>query len=188
MTNILDEIKNQDWYVGNEGIVNKFVKDNDINLINVMKSYCNLQRAKSSHPAEIKLVDNSLNKYSGFVDTLLSEPSKNLEILIHRLRELNNKCNIAELMTGAHGLSSESGELMEIVKKVMYQGKPFNDETKFHILRELGDIAFYLMTTALALNLDPTEILNENIKKLESRYPGGKFNAWHSENRKTGDL
>jgi hypothetical protein len=54
--------------------------------------------------------------------------------------------------------------------------------------RELGDIAWYWANACNALGLDPNLVLAENVNKLESRYPGGKFDAHYSENRKEGDL
>jgi NTP pyrophosphatase (non-canonical NTP hydrolase) len=131
-----------------------------------------------------------LDRYSHFVDTLLSQPSKDLDLLIQRLRQLEEETNVnvARLLTGSDGLSSESGELMEVVKKVCYQGKPLSEETVFHLKRELGDIIFYWMVMCQALNMKPEEVLLENIAKLESRYPGGKFEIDHSEVRKAGDL
>ena len=96
--------------------------------------------------------------------------------------------NIALLLTGAIGIASEGGEFSEIVKKCIFQGKPLDDETKFHIKRELGDIAWYWINSCRALNLDPNEVLAENVNKLKSRYPGGEFDVHYSENRQKGDL
>lgn len=132
---------------------------------------------------------NQLNEYRQFVDQLTSQPSKDLDSLISRMRELSNDgCNIARLMTASDGLASESGELKEIVKKMLYQGKPYNEDNSFHMKRELGDIIFYWINGCIALNIDPLEVINENICKLESRYPGGKFTITNSEIRKQGDL
>jgi len=91
-------------------------------------------------------------------------------------------------LTAGMGLSAERGEFNEIIKKMFFQGKPLNEENVFHMKRELGDIMWYWMNACTALGLDPNDVINENVKKLESRYPGGKFDAWHSENRKQGDL
>jgi NTP pyrophosphatase (non-canonical NTP hydrolase) len=95
---------------------------------------------------------------------------------------------MALLMTGAIGISAEGGEFAEIVKKVVFQGKPMNDETVFHCKRELGDIMWYWINACRALGLDPNDVIAENVKKLEARYPGGSFDAFYSENRKDGDL
>jgi NTP pyrophosphatase (non-canonical NTP hydrolase) len=86
------------------------------------------------------------------------------------------------------GLAAESGEFIEIPKKIFFQGKELNDENLFHMKRELGDIMWYWINACRALNIDPNDVINENVRKLESRYPGGKFDAHYSENRKPGDL
>ena len=92
------------------------------------------------------------------------------------------------MLCGAIGLGSETGEFQEIVKKCVFQGKPLNEETLFHMKRELGDIMWYWVNACRALDLDPNEVVAENVKKLEARYPGGSFSVWHSENRKEDDL
>jgi len=102
--------------------------------------------------------------------------------------ESKTKVNAASLMTGAIGIASEGGEFAEIVKKCIFQGKPMDDETQFHIKRELGDIMWYWITSCRAMGLDPNEVIEENVKKLESRYPDGEFDVHYSENRKDGDL
>jgi len=102
--------------------------------------------------------------------------------------ESKMKVNAASLMTGAIGIASEGGEFSEIVKKCIFQGKPMDDETIFHCKRELGDIMWYWITSCRALGLDPNEVIEENVKKLESRYPDGEFDVHYSENRKDGDL
>lgn len=131
-----------------------------------------------------------LNKYADFVFALASMESKDFESLIDRLRELNEHeiVNIPLLMTSAIGLASEGGEFDEIVKKIVFQGKPLNDDNIFHMKRELGDIMWYWVNACNALGLDPNEVIDENVKKLEARYPGGNFDAHYSENRKEGDL
>lgn len=131
-----------------------------------------------------------LNKYQDFVYTVASEESKDIEILIARLRELDAQklANISLLMTGASGLASEGGEFHEIVKKIVYQGKPLNEDNIFHMKRELGDIMWYWVNACTSLGLDPNEVIAENVRKLEARYPGGTFDVTLSENRQIGDL
>lgn len=134
-------------------------------------------------------MSNELNNYKHFVDTLTSNPSKNKEDFLKSIETLyDNGMDVSRLLTGAIGLSAEAGELTEIVKKQLFQGKPYNEENRFHIKRELGDVIFYWINTAIAIGEDPMEIINENIRKLESRYPGGSFNIQNSEHRKEGDL
>ena len=130
-----------------------------------------------------------LTKYREFVDAVTSDESKDFLALTDRLLDLDRKgANIERLMTGAVGINSEGGEIMEIVKKLVFQGKPFDDETKFHLKRELGDVCWYLTQCLMALDLTMDDVIAENIKKLEARYPGGQFDAWYSEHRQEGDL
>lgn len=129
-----------------------------------------------------------LNKYRDFVAEVTSGASNDVEVMITRLRELNEVVNIALLMTGSTGVAAEGGEFAEIVKKCVFQGKPLNDETIFHMKRELGDIAWYWVNACRAIGIDPNEVIAENVRKLEARYPGGSFDVHYSENRKEGDL
>lgn len=130
-----------------------------------------------------------LNKYKNFVEAVTSENSNNINSLINNLNSLNDKgVNLSLLITGGIGLASESGEFNEIIKKILFQGKPLNEDNIMHMKKELGDCIWYWINACRALNLDPNDVIQENIKKLESRYPGGKFNAYYSENRKEGDI
>ena len=129
-----------------------------------------------------------LNKYKDFVQAVTSAESNNKRSLAKRLDSLDNKVNISLLMTGAIGLSSEGGEFSEIVKKCVFQGKSMDDETIFHMKRELGDIMWYWISACRALDLDPNEVVEENVNKLKARYPGGEFDVHYSENRQDGDL
>ena len=67
-----------------------------------------------------------LNNYKDFVKEVTSDESNNKDALMKRMNELDN-VNISLLLTGGIGLSSEGGEFNEIVKKVLFQGKPWND-------------------------------------------------------------
>ena len=129
-----------------------------------------------------------LNRYKDFVEQVTSEASNNTGQLVKRLVEINTNVNPALLLTAAIGLAAEGGEFAELPKKIVFQGKPCDDDTIFHMKRELGDIMWYWVKACRALNLDPNDVVEENIRKLESRYPGGKFDAHYSENRKSGDL
>lgn len=129
-----------------------------------------------------------LHNYKKFVDGVTSSESKDTEVLIARIREMEEQgVNVARLLTAGIGLASEGGEFDEIVKKMLFQGKPVNEENIFHLKREMGDVIWYWMQACLALDMDPYEVIEENINKLSSRYPGG-FDVWNSENRKDGDL
>jgi len=134
-----------------------------------------------------------LKKYQDFVKKVTSSESLSSMQMYNRMIDIETteskaKVNMALLMTGAIGIASEGGEFSEIVKKCVFQGKPMDDETQFHIKRELGDIAWYWINSCTAMGLDPNEVIEENVKKLESRYPDGEFSVYYSENRKEGDL
>jgi len=140
-----------------------------------------------------------LNKYYNFVAEVTSKPSNDLTTFMNRLDELDGNfdsdtnthgpdINVPLLLTGALGLAAETGEFCEIPKKMLFQGKPLTDENVFHMKRELGDIMWYWINACRALNLDPNDVIAENVNKLKSRYPGGEFDPYYSENRKAGDL
>jgi NTP pyrophosphatase (non-canonical NTP hydrolase) len=131
-----------------------------------------------------------LNKYQDFVQAVTSAESNYPVQLIERIQEINTTTTInpALLLTAAMGLAAEGGEFVEIPKKIIFQGKPVTEENIFHMKRELGDIMWYWINACRALNLDPNDVIAENVRKLESRYPGGSFDAHYSENRKDGDL
>ena len=134
--------------------------------------------------------DVDLNRYMEFVASVTSNESNDLEFLSNRLNSLNKEgiANIPLLLTAGFGLASEGGEFDEIIKKVIFQGKPLTSETKYHLMRELGDIAWYWINACRALGLDPNEVIKENVNKLINRYPAGKFDVHYSENRKENDL
>ena len=130
-----------------------------------------------------------LNKYQDFVQEVTSQESNDsgeMAMAISKLEETG--VNVSLLLTGAVGISAEGGEFMEIVKKCIFQGKPLSKETQFHAKRELGDIIWYWINSCRALNIDPNDVIAENVRKLEARYPGGSFDAFYSENRQDGDL
>ena len=131
-----------------------------------------------------------LNKYQQFVSSVTSEESNSKTAMATRMEaiESQSSVNTALLMTGAIGIASEGGEFAEIIKKCIFQGKPMDDETVFHCKRELGDIMWYWINSCRALDLDPNEVIAENVNKLKARYPGGEFDVYHSENREEGDL
>ena len=134
-------------------------------------------------------VKKFFSTYGDFVKKVTSEPSLDLDALKQSLEDVESKSSIesARLMTAALGLGSETGEFVEIVKKMFLQGKPPSEENIFHMKRELGDIMWYWVTACSALDLDPFEVIKENQDKLEARY-GEKFEVQRSEVRKEGDL
>ena len=129
------------------------------------------------------------DRYSHFVDTVTSDSSKNFVDLADRLGELDRQgANIERLTTAGVGLAAESGEFLEIVKKMVFQGKPWNEHNREHLIIELGDVMWYVAQACMALDISFDEVIERNIKKLEKRYPGGSFDIHDSENRAADDL
>ena len=130
-----------------------------------------------------------MDNYIDFVKQTTSAPSLDYAVMAARLAELEvNDVNTTQLLTAALGLTAEAGEFTEVVKKIVFQGKPYNEDNVFHMKRELGDICWYLAQAFMALDTNFDEILDMNIEKLSARYPDGTFNEYYSENRKEGDL
>ena len=129
-------------------------------------------------------------KYLDFVHDVTSTESLDYAALLTRMNklELQDDCNLSQLLTAALGLGAESGEFTEVVKKIIIQGNPYNEENVFHMKRELGDICWYIAQACMALDTTFDEIIEMNVDKLKKRYPGGEFNVHQSENRKEGDL
>ena len=127
--------------------------------------------------------------YTDFVTKVTSNPSLDLDALSESFNKIENESSIKtpRLLTAALGLGSETGEFVEIVKKMFLQGKPPSKDNIFHMKRELGDIMWYWATACASLGLDPYEVISENQEKLAARY-GEKFEVERSEVRKEGDL
>ena len=128
-----------------------------------------------------------LKEYSQFVDKVTSSESKDKQAFQERLDSLSAN-DVPRLLTAALGLSAESGEFTEIVKKLVFQGKPLSEETRIHMIKELGDVMWYWTQGCMALGVDPNDVINTNKEKLMARYPEGEFEVAKSENRKEGDI
>ena len=128
-------------------------------------------------------------KYAEFVNAVTSKESKDYHSFADRIYELEKDGFPTErLLTAAVGLSAEAGEFTEVVKKIIFQGKPVNEDNLFHMKRELGDIMWYMMQACMGLETCLDEIIEMNVEKLSSRYPDGAFDIYFSENRKEGDV
>ena len=128
------------------------------------------------------------DKYSHFVDAVTSDCSKDFVSLADRMGELDRQgANIERLTTAGVGLAAESGEFLEIVKKMVFQGKPWNDDNREHLIIELGDTMWYVMQACMALDVDINDVIRRNVAKLEKRYPSGSFDVEKSEHRRVGD-
>tara|TARA_R100000008_G_C3546125_1_gene147660 strand:- start:92 stop:493 length:402 start_codon:yes stop_codon:yes gene_type:complete len=128
------------------------------------------------------------HKYNEFVDAVTSDESKVYLAFEKRVFDLEKEVAVERLLTAALGLCAESGEFTEVVKKIIFQGKPYNEENVFHMKRELGDICWYLSQACMALGTTFDEVIEMNVDKLKKRYPGGEFDVHYSENRQEGDL
>tara|TARA_R100000008_G_scaffold41597_1_gene23972 strand:- start:1515 stop:1922 length:408 start_codon:yes stop_codon:yes gene_type:complete len=127
------------------------------------------------------------NKYTNFVNAVTSNESKDYASFDGRLFELSKDVKIERLLTAAVGISAEGGEFMEIVKKMIFQGKPANEDNLEHLKIELGDVMWYVAQACMALDVSFDEVIKTNVNKLKKRYPGGEFDVYQSENRKKGD-
>jgi len=131
----------------------------------------------------------NFERYEKFVDAVTSEASTDFLALSERLVELDEKgANIERLLTAGVGINAEGGEFLEIIKKMIFQGKPFNADNKEHMIIELGDLMWYVAQACMALEVSFDDVIARNVKKLEARYPGGAFDVYYSENRVEGDL
>ena len=135
-----------------------------------------------------KVIDS--DKYIEFVRQTTSPASTNYADLLSRLSQLEvqSDVDVPRLLTAALGMTAEAGEFTEVVKKIFLQGKSYNEESVFHMKRELGDILWYIAQACMALDTNFREIMEMNYEKLSARYPEGAFDVYRSENRKEGDL
>ena len=131
-----------------------------------------------------------INEYADFVKSTTSAESLRTEVMMDRMIGLqrdNEDTQFSQLLTASIGMQAESGEFSEIIKKVIFQGKDWNEANRFHLKRELGDVLWYWAQGCMALGYTPEEVLEENIRKLSKRYPQG-FEILRSEKREVGDI
>lgn len=88
------------------------------------------------------------------------------------------------LINGVMGLCGESGEAIDIVKKWLAQGHELDRD---RLIKELGDVAWYLAETATALDTSLEEVFQRNLDKLKKRYPEG-FDMNQSKHRSQDDI
>ena len=128
------------------------------------------------------------NRYEEFVAAVTSNASTNFVDFADRIGELDREgANIERLLTAGVGINAEGGEFLEIIKKMVFQGKPWNEDNREHLIIELGDLLWYVAQATMALGISFDEVIATNVKKLEKRYPGGEFDVFKSENRAAGD-
>ena len=130
----------------------------------------------------------NFNRYEEFVAAVTSECSTNFVDFADRIGDLDRQgANIERLLTAGVGINAEGGEFLEIIKKMVFQGKPWNEDNREHLIIELGDVMWYVAQATMALDISFDEVISTNVKKLEKRYPEGSFDIYFSENRKAGD-
>jgi NTP pyrophosphatase (non-canonical NTP hydrolase) len=130
----------------------------------------------------------NFNRYEEFVSGVTSEASTNFVDFADRIGELDREgANIERLLTAGVGINAEGGEFLEIIKKMVFQGKPWNEDNREHLIIELGDLLWYVAQATMALDVSFDEVIERNVKKLEKRYPGGKFEIKRSEVRASND-
>ena len=160
-------------------------------MFNISDVFDKIKKELSDEPLkpeipETKSVD--FDKYAIFVDGVTYDPSKDYQSFTESLDNLDREgANIQRLLTAAVGLSAEGGEFMEIVKKMVFQGKPWNDDNREHLIIELGDAMWYVMQACSALDVSLEDVVAKNVEKLKKRYPGGEFDVYKSENRSVDD-
>ena len=116
------------------------------------------------------------DSYMEFVNAVTSEESKDYIPFNSRCFEIQSGDDgipIHRLITASLGMGAESGEFTEVVKKIVFQGKPVNEDNIFHMKRELGDIMWYVAQACMSLDTTIDEIIEMNVEKLQARYPGG---------------
>ena len=130
----------------------------------------------------------NFNRYEEFVSAVTSEASTNFVDFADRIGELDREgANIERLLTSGVVINAEGGEFLEIIKKMIFQGKPWDEDNKEHLIIELGDIMWYVAQACMALDIEMKDVLNINMSKLPKRYPKGTFDIYLSENRKADD-
>ena len=130
----------------------------------------------------------NFERYQEFVAEVTSDCSTNFVDFADRIGDLDRQgANIERLLTAGVGINAEGGEFLEIIKKMVFQGKPWNEDNREHLIIELGDVMWYVAQATMALDISFDEVIETNVNKLKKRYPGGEFNVHNSEVRAAGD-
>ena len=162
-------------------------------MFNISDVFDKIKKEFSEEPLKPEIPETQtksvdFDKYAIFVDGVTSDPSKDYQSFLESLDNLDGEgANIQRLLTAAVGISAEGGEFMEIVKKIIFQGKPWNDDNREHLVIELGDVMWYVMQACAALDVSLEDVVAGNVEKLKKRYPGGEFDVYKSENRSVDD-
>lgn len=135
----------------------------------------------------------TLGKEYNILELIESTPTANLDdsnltingYQAHAMRTASGmNPEYPRILNGVLGLTGESGECADVVKKFLFHG---HDLDKAHLAKELGDVAWYLAVSAEAIGYDLQTILQMNVDKLKARYPEG-FDSERSRHREEGDI
>ena len=105
------------------------------------------------------------------------------ERLLDKIDKVAN-VDVGSVIEAGLGMAGESGEVLDMIKKWVFQEKPLDLK---HLQKELGDLLWYFALMCNSFGFDWGEIKQTNIKKLEARYPNG-FSTERSNNREAGDV
>ena len=158
-------------------------------MINIEKEILSDGSTKFTMTEETKKVIDT-KKYIEFVCQTTSPASSDFAALLARMTELeaSNDADVPRLLTAALGMGAECGELVEIIKKILLQGKSYTEDNVIHMKKEAGDVLWYLSQLCIALDTTFEELMEINYQKLSARYPEGTFSVYKSENRAEGDI
>ena len=118
--------------------------------------------------------DKDPQDYLDFVNSVTSDASKNQIDFVDALMIMEEQgAEPSRLMTAALGLNGEAAEFSEIIKKCIFQGKEFDDDTHKRLKSELSDVMWYVAQGCIALNTSIDELCEINNNKLKERYPEG---------------
>ena len=125
------------------------------------------------------------NNYAAYVDSVTSNTAKDDALFIKHLAELSKLLhgNYGRLDHAITGLTGEAGEVADVWKKIKYMGLEYNAETKDKLIKELGDVCWYLISAATALDVPLEQIIDANIEKLKARHPHG-FSPQYMQHKK----
>ncbi len=113
--------------------------------------------------------------YKDFIYSVTADVSKSDELFEQRFKLLSEKLKgrYSRMDNSIAGLAGEAGEVADMWKKIKFHSLEYNDETREKLIKELGDICWYLFSVADVLDISVEEIINKNIAKLKARHAHG---------------
>lgn len=144
-----------------------------------------LQASLREKISEKRFEEITFDEYAVFVDNNLSGAGKNVEEFVERIQELNAEGpNPVSLFLCLSAMAFEAAEAADLMKKVIFHGKPFTPEIRDKITKEIGDNLWYTQGACNTLSTSIKEVMEQNVVKLSERYPEGHFSKERAENRK----